>query len=145
MLVMTGLGVTLALAADPKQEDPATADRKLWAAISVTAPILDWDASTGRPFMVYFALVNDGAKAVNPEVEASQLLVNGKELEDWSFIISNGPRDARWKKLPAEDYLNFAYNLGKYFEKPGIYKVLWKGKGFQSPELVFRVMPKKSR
>lgn len=133
------------LAADPKQEGPATADRKLWAAISVTAPVLDWDVSTGRPFMVCFALVNDGEKAVDPEVEASQLLVTGKPLKDWSFIISNGPRDARWRKLPARDYLNFAYDLGKYFEKPGTYKVLWKGKGFQSAELVVRVMPRKRR
>src|SRR5262245_4179514 len=125
MLVMTGLGIAVALAAGPRQEGAAKPDKKLWATISVNKPVLDWDVFTVDPFMVYFALVNDGEKAVNPEVEASQLFVNGKELKNWSFIISNGLRDDRWKKLPAGDYLSFGYDLGKYFEKPGTYKLLW--------------------
>jgi hypothetical protein len=143
---MTGLGIALALAADPRQqEDASKANKKLWAAISVNKPVLDWDVVTVDPFMVYFALVNDGETAVNPEVEASQLFVNGKELKDWSFIIRNGPRDERWKKLPAGDYLSIGYDLGKHFEQPGPYKLLWKGKGFQSPEFVFRVMRTKDK
>jgi hypothetical protein len=71
------------------------------------------------------------------------LLINGKELKDWGFIVANGPKDGRWTALPAKDHLSFGYALGKYFSRPGVYKVQWKGKSFQSPEIVFRVLPKK--
>ena len=42
------------------------------------------------------------------------------------------------------EYLSFTYDLSEKFRKPGIYKVTWKCEGFRSPEIVFRVMPKKA-
>jgi hypothetical protein len=140
---MAGLGVALSLTADGTEKEAAKMEKKLWAAISVNKPVLDREVFSIDPFMVFFGLVNDGDKAVNPEVESSQLLVNGKELENWPFIIANGIRGRRWKSLPPGDHLSFGYDLGNHFAKPGIYKLSWKGKGFQSPEIVFRVMPKK--
>jgi hypothetical protein len=34
--------------------------------------------------------------------------------------------------------------LGRYFKEPGIYKVSWRGEGFEAPTIVFRVMPRKN-
>ena len=92
---------------------------------------------------MHFALVNDGDKTLNPEIESSELLVNGKQLKDWAFIIGQGPRDDRFAALPPGDHLLFGYALGDHFQKPGIYKLSWKGKNFQSSQIGFRVLPKK--
>src|SRR5262245_27648963 len=143
-LALLLLSAGLLLAADGPQKKAAQVETKLWAAISVNRPVVDKEVM-GDPFVVYLALVNDGDMVVNPDLGSSQLIVNGKELKDWPFIVGQGPRDARWEALPAGDYLSFAYALGERFEEPGTYKVSWKGKGFQSPEIVFRVMPKKGK
>ncbi len=66
-------------------------------------------------------------------------------MKDWAFIIGNGIRSTNWKALDPGDYLNFTYALGDHFEKPGIYRLKWKGKDFESPEIVFRVMPKNGK
>jgi hypothetical protein len=133
------------LAADgPKKEVAQVEKKKLWASISVSHPVFVKGVAS-EPFMIHFALVNDGDKPVNPDLGSSQLLVNGKKLKDWQFIVSQGPRDARWQALPAGDYLAFGYALGKHFEEPGTYKVSWKSQGFESPEIVFRVMSKKGK
>jgi hypothetical protein len=131
------------LAADRPRNGPAKEEKTLWASISVNHPVFNEEVQ-GDPFMMYFALVNDGEKTVNPEadVESSQLLVNGKQFKDWPFTIANGIRDNRWKALPSGDYLSFGYALGRYFKKPGTYKVKWKGKSFESREIEFRVILK---
>ena len=125
------------------QEQIAKQEKKLWAAISASTPIRDWPALSVDVFMVQFGLVNDGDKTVDPEIESSQLLVNGKQLENWDHIIGNGPRSKNWKALAPKDHVHFGYALGKHFEEPGIYKLKWKGKDFESAEIVLRVMPKR--
>jgi hypothetical protein len=111
----------------------------LWASISVTRPIVDRSVQTNIPFSIAFGLVNDGDKTLDPELRASRLLVNGKELEKWS--LGGGPQDARFVALPPGDYLSLGCNMEDHFQTPGVYRVVWKGKRFQSPEIVFRVMP----
>jgi RNA polymerase sigma factor (sigma-70 family) len=118
-------------------------DGKLWAAISVPRPVFHEGDMGAGIFQVNFVVVNDGEKTTDPECGSSRLLVNGKELEDWGFVVANGPKDRRWDALPPKDHLSFGYALGKHFDKPGVYKVVWRGKKFESPELVFRVLPKK--
>jgi hypothetical protein len=138
--------VGMTLAADPAPTGAPVPPAKLWAALSVTAPVIGADDVTDPGFFsVSFALVNDGDKVINPEIGSSQFLVNGKELKDWSFIIANGPRGKDFEALPPGECLRFGYALGKHFTEPGIYKVKWKGKGFESPEVVFRVLPRKER
>ncbi len=88
-------------------------------------------------FILHFGVVNDGDKTVNPDTESSQLLINGKPLKDWSFIIGNGIKSTYNTALPAGENLDFTYSMGRYFEKPGIYKIVWKGKGFEAPRLRF--------
>ena len=128
------------LAADAPRKEPAKVEKKLWAAISVNRPVWVPGRRT-EPLMLYFGLVNDGDKVVDPEISSTQLLVNGKELENWAMTVGSGPRDERWTALPPGDGIQAGIALGERFKKAGIYKVSWKGKGFQSPEIIFRVLP----
>jgi hypothetical protein len=118
----------------------------LWAGLSVTSPTVGADdVQDAQFFMVSFALVNDGDNAVNPEIDSSQFLVNGKELKDWGFIVGNGPRSKEFESLPAGQALRFGKGMGRYFSKPGVYKVQWKGKSFESAVVEFRVLPAEAR
>jgi hypothetical protein len=150
-LVMRTVLLTLVVCLLPgvaRADDPAKAEKpsKVWAGIGVGQPLfVQGEKAVEGPFQINFTLVNDGDAAIDPEIGSSRLLVNGKELKDWAFIVGQGPRDDRWKSLPAGDHISFGYAMGEYFNEPGVYKVSWKGKGFESPEVVFRVMPKKAR
>ena len=124
------------------QEPKDKQEKKLWAAISTSTPIRDWPGFSVDKFTVHFGLVNDGDKTIDPEIESSQLLVNGKVLKDWREIIGNGMRNIHWHALPPGAAEHFTYGLGNLFEEPGIYKLKWKGKDFEAPEIVLRVMPK---
>jgi hypothetical protein len=116
---------------------------RFWAAISVNEPV--FISGWTNNLQIYFALVNDSNITANPEIESSQIIVNGKAWSDSGFIFSNGIRHDRFTALPPKDYLLFTYALGDRFNEPGIYKVVWKGKAFESPEIVFRVLPKKQK
>ncbi len=110
----------------------------LWAALGVNHPVFDQGAV--KDLNIEFTLVNDGPETVNPKLTESQIVVNGKALEDSAFILGNGPRDGRFEALPPGNSLRFGYALGKYFETPGVYRVAWRGGNFQSPEIVLRVL-----
>ncbi len=135
------LGLAAMLAVAMAKKDPVQPDKKLWAAISVSRPLLELGVERD-PFQITFALVNDGKRTVDPEILSSKLLVNGEELKDWPMIVSNGPRDERWNALPTGDNLLFGYRLDDYFKSAGTYRVSWKGKGFQTTEVIFRVLDK---
>ncbi len=119
---------------------------KLWAAISVSDPL--FQEGWTKELMLHFTLVNDGDAVINPQVKSWKIMVNGVELKDSGFIsgfiFGNGPRGAGSEALPPGDNLRFGYALGEYFGKPGIYTVSWKGNGFETLPIVFRVMPHKA-
>lgn len=124
-----------------KTETPAP-KAKLWAGLTVTSPATAADAvAEAKSFMVSFALVNDGEDKIDPEIAASRFLVNGKELKSWDFTIANGPRDQRFTSLAPGQSLQFGYAMGQHFSEPGIYKIQWKGKSFESQMVEFRVLP----
>jgi len=115
------------------------APAKLWAAISVAQPV--FPLKEAGTLQLYFAVVNDGETAANPNVEASHLFINGSEPKDWGFLIGNGIRTAYFSALPPGQTLAFSYQLGsRYFATPGVYTVRWEGPNFRSPEIIFRVM-----
>lgn len=114
----------------------------LWASLSVSRPL--FHAGWTKDLSISFTLVNDGIETIDPKIESSKIVVNGVELENSGFILGNGPRDARWNALSPGDALEFTYALEDYFKKPGIYRVSWKGDNFESPTIIFRVVPNKS-
>jgi hypothetical protein len=114
---------------------------KLWAAITVQEPI--FQEGRTESLVIYFGLVNDGTSTINPKIDSSHLFINGVEPKDWPFIITNGLRTPSFDSLPPGQYLRFTYVLGRYFQKPGVYTLRWKGENFRSADLTFRVLPGK--
>jgi hypothetical protein len=131
-LFVSGLLVVSLVSAN--QEHP-----KLWASLSVSRPL--FHAGWTKELLIHFTLVNDGSKTIDPRIESSKIIINGVELENSGFILSNGPRDRRWRAVPPGDSLEFTYALEDYFKEPGIYRVSWKGDNFETPTIVFRIMP----
>lgn len=136
---------TLVAADTPEKSSPQVKKPNLWAALSVSQPLFDWSVMKPQDFRVFFSLVNDGDKTVAPAIEKSRLIVNGKELADWDGVSVRGPRADTWDSLPPKDYILFWRNLVKHFREPGLYRVAWKGEHFESPEVVFRVLPGKKK
>ena len=143
-IMFTGKSAALIICLSLLQLDSSVSDEvapKLWAAISVSDPL--FQKGWTKDLMIHFALVNDGVKTVQPKVGSWRLVINGEELDDSTHIFGNGPRDARWNELPARESLRFGYALEKYFSEPGIYRVSWRGEGFETLPIEFRVMPSK--
>jgi hypothetical protein len=142
-LALLALLIGAVIAREP-QTKQAASPNQLWAAISVTETVRDLDTITTDPFMMVFGLVNDTDKTVKPEIDSTILLVNGKSLKERTGYTI-GPRDDRWDALPPGESLSLRRDVGEYFKTPGIYKVVWKGKSFQSPEILFRVVGKQKK
>jgi hypothetical protein len=124
-----------------------TADQKqagsLWAGLSVNHPI--FRAGQTKELRIEFALVNDGDKVIDPKIPESRIVINGKELGDSGLILSSVQMGTRFKALPTGESLQFDCPLGDRFKEPGIYRVSWKGAGFQSSEVVLRILPDEAR
>jgi hypothetical protein len=124
-----------------------TADQKkagnLWAGLSVNHPI--FRAGQTKDMRIELTLVNDGDKVIDPKIPESQVLINGKELSDAGLILSSIEDVTRLKALPPGESLRFDCPLGDQFKKPAIYRVSWKGVGFQSSEIVLRILPEEAR
>ena len=126
--------------------DGVTAGRaqgNLWAAVSVNHAVLKQGQT--KDLSIEFTLVNDGAKVIDPQIAESRILINGAELSVSGSILSTGLKDAQVKALSPGNNLQFGVALGDHFTEPGTYRVSWKGTGFQSPEIVIRVLPEKAR
>jgi hypothetical protein len=111
----------------------------LWAGLSVNHPI--FKAGQTKELRIEFTLVNDGAKVIDPKIAESRIIINGEELTD-SVVVARSVRgDARFQALSPGDSLQFGILLGDHFKEAGTYQVHWKGAGFQSSEIVFRILP----
>jgi hypothetical protein len=126
---------------------PGTADPKkagsLWAGLSANHPI--FRAGQTKDLRIEFTLVNDGDKVIYPKIRGSRIVINGKELSDSGSILSGVQKDARFDALPPGESLQFDCILGDQFKEPGVYRVSWKGAGFQTPEIVLRILPEGTR
>ena len=124
-----------------------TADQKkvgsLWAGLSVNHPI--FKAGQTKDLRIEFTLVNDGDKPIDPKIADSRIVINGKELADSGLILSSVQKGSRSEALSPGENLQFDCLLGDRFKEPGTYRVFWKGSGFQSSEIVLRVLPDRAR
>lgn len=137
LVCVTTLALASAKGGQAGKDLPAQAT--LWASVAVSDPVFR-EGNTAN-LRVSFALVNDGAAALDPRIGSSHLLINGVEPPDWPFLINNGIRSLTHDWLPAGRFLQFAYELSKYFPKPGVYTLEWFGESFRAPKITFRVMP----
>jgi hypothetical protein len=116
---------------------------KLWAAVTLNHSVLE----QGEPkdLSIELTVVNDSDQTIDPKIAESRIVINGQDLADSARILSDSPRDTRYSALPPGGYLRFVYALGDHFERPGVYRVSWRGECFRSPEVIFRVLPRSGR
>jgi hypothetical protein len=124
-------------------QDHAGTTQPLWAGMSVSEPVAI-EGSTAH-IELYFAIVNDGNEPIdaNELFALSDLSINGVPFGGWRITAGNGPRSAG--PLQPGDALRLNFELGKYFEKPGVYTVSWSGPGYKASDITFRVLAKVAR
>jgi hypothetical protein len=105
------------------------ADQTLKAVVAITQST---DATKQPHVVVHFELINTGKSNLNPAISGTVIVIDGKPLQDSAFILGNGPRDASFENLAPDKKLQFAYQLDRFFTKPGRHTVMWRGKNFQS-------------
>ena len=110
----------------------------LWAGLAVEQPV--FQGNEQRALHMHFTLVNQSPEPLKPEITDSKLYVNGEEMEESEQVFSSG-RFGGYDAIKPGSCLNFEYYLGHYFQEPGIYEVVWKGKGFETTPVVFRIEP----
>lgn len=132
-----------ARAKEPKQ--PVDVDQpnaaKLWVALSVSEPLVHHTRL--KQFHMFFAIQNDGEKSIDPKDETWVLNINGKDHPGSQMLFGNGPRGIGRDSLSPGESGQFTIAIGSWFEKPGTYKVIWRGQDFETAPVVFRVLPKK--
>ena len=113
-------------------------DPRVWAGVSASVR----DATTNAMFsvgevnrlVIGVALVNDGDAPIPFDRATTRLLINGEAVE---IFDGTGPV---WNEVrPGKPFGGSMGGVGKYFSKPGLYKVQWKGEGFASALLEIRV------
>ncbi len=114
----------------------ASASIHVWAAVSVGSPIL----YTTERVNVYFAATNLGSEPIDRTLvrEQTVLVINGAELQGSSMTFGNG-WGAGPGTLAPDKSVNFVYQLTSQFKKPGVYRLVWKGKGFESLPFEFLI------
>jgi hypothetical protein len=114
----------------------------LWAAMSINHAVF----MTGqtKDLRIEFSLVNDGDQVIDPKIAESHIVINGKELTDSGSILKRSLKEATIKALSPGDTLQFGVVFGDHFKEPGTYRISWQGSGFQSSEIVLRIMAEKA-
>lgn len=140
MIVALASGCSPSRSADAQQTEAT-----LWAGLSINRPLFREGRTQDLQF--YFVVVNDGREVVNPKIEDTRIIVNGAELEEGTGmpIFRNGLRPSNINVLQPGDSIEIMPVLGTYFDKPGAYEVSFKGADFETPPIVFRVLPKEVR
>ena len=146
LLVVILIGLSMVLSGSKKsQPTPA----HIWAAITINHA-LQTEGWTNQ-IVFDFSVFNDGGvpAAVNACIDGSTFVINGtplagKDLEWFSFNLGNGPRSV--DPLPPGSGTSISKGgFGELFQKPGVYNVIWKSDCFDSPPVVFRVMPREDK
>jgi hypothetical protein len=119
---------------------------KLWAAVRVVPPVVVMDRPGVSRHMLFLELVNDGKDTVETGVADSVLFLNDLRFRggDWRDAILGGPGSDDWTRLrPGETTGKGIGSWPSFFPEAGIFRVSWRGKNFQSPEITYRVLPPK--
>jgi hypothetical protein len=115
-------------------------NQPIWAGLSINHAV--FKARQTKDLRIEFTLVNDGDKVIDPKIAESHIFINGNEFTEPGSVFG---KDASFKALSPGEILRFDWLLGDYLKEPGLYQVSWKGVGFQSSEIVLRILPDKAR
>lgn len=130
------LGLSFALLATLLTASEFRQVPRVWAAVSVNWPVL----RAGEPINVSFAATNIGEVPIRLTAlrEETVLLINGKEWPDSAFAFANGLHSTE-QFLPPGKSMMFSYQLTSVFKTPGLYRIVWRGKDFETLPVEFRV------
>jgi hypothetical protein len=90
--------------------------RSLWAGLSVDRPVFKADQT--NDLRVEFVLFNDDNKAIDPKIQESRIVINGKELDDSALILSSVPKEVRSRVCHQERVFNSIVISGTSSRKP---------------------------
>ena len=113
---------------------------QFWAAIGSQTPIYDLTQNKDPDGLrLEFMIVNDGPNKADPHEEKADLLVDGKVSKEAFWIMNNGLFEADPALAPGE-VRRTTRTLGNVLAEPGIHKLVWKNKFFESPEFTIRIL-----
>jgi len=93
-------------------------------------------------FMVGYTIRNVGTRVVDPELNLSELRVNGMPSHDWNMAILNSGHERTWDALPPGDSITEKWPLARaLFPRPGDYKLVLTVSGVSSAAVDVRVTP----
>ena len=112
----------------------------------IQAQLVRDDPNGSRPAFVSlsFILLNDGQSPINSTAGGWQIVIDGKELSDSSYLFGNGmqPEGGYNTLNPGEWYeLRKKLEISKYFHGLGQHTVSWKGQQFQSSTITVNITP----
>lgn len=71
--------------------------------------------------------INRGETAIDPQLSAATLTVDGRRSEAWDHALQSGPSDPPWRRLPPAQRLSIWWSLGeRLFDEPGRYQLVLK-------------------
>lgn len=115
-------------------------DKRIWAKVSVSQ--LFFFAGEENTLQLHFSITNNSGDLIDPPIESSYLLVNGKEWPESRTLICRGSRNDLWDRLPAHCCVFFSRSLStRLFSNPGRYTIIWQGDGFESSPVRITVRP----
>lgn len=76
-----------------------------------------------KRFVLRVTVRNTGTQLVDPEINVSELKVNGTPSKDWNMALGNSGRPAKWRALPPGDTVTGAVAgiADELFPAPGDY------------------------
>jgi hypothetical protein len=99
-------------------------------------------ASNLDDFTVGFTVRNVGQQVLDPQLNHSELRVNGTPSQDWSMALMNSGHEAKWKALPPGESVDGRWALAReLFPRPGDYQLVLTVANVASAPVDVRVTP----
>ena len=93
-------------------------------------------------FTVGFTVRNLGQSTLDPELNLSELRVNGAVSHDWGMALMNSGHERKWKALPPGDSVGGKWPLAReLFPHPGDYRLVLTVQGVSSAPVDVHVTP----
>lgn len=92
---------------------------------------------------ITLSATNHGEKTLDPELNKTELSINGEISRYWGLTIGNGRREAKWRSLPPGETVAMTWkNSGKsLFPEPGKYIVQIRLEGQDFAPVEVNVQP----
>jgi hypothetical protein len=148
VIFLTLAAIGLSAIAGPRVLRPSDVTEQSCSGLhaGIRAQLLRDDPNGSRPALVILSLtvLNDGQSPINSTAGGWQIVIDGKELSDSTYLFGNGMQPEGGYNIlnPGEWYeLGLKLEISKYFHTLGEHTVSWKGQGFQSSTLKVNITP----